>query len=455
MHSFAERDLRGIPVDDLLRLYTHGVGADYVGDLVEAGYQIEDIDAILRLYVHGIGAKTVDGYRTVPGFDLSTEDVVRLHNRGIDPRYLREVAGAGLHRSDLDDVLQLHAHGVDPRVVSEWTALGIDGVDAVIRLNNHGVRSRTIAELHRLGYDRLSVDEAIQLNNNGVGPGFVRKLVEAGFEDLSVDELIDIYHRGEADMMIRRRASLSEEIRPRARKCRAGRPLLSTRGEQVAALDRRGHGVVVGVQRAIHVEMLDDGAAPRRGPRSCPCPWRSRGSPAPAPRRWPSMASTPSALSSICRVLSAPFKPTADEVLLVGRGGNRLDAGGRAEDALLGDQHVGRVLAEHQPGVHAGPLGQEGGQAHAQRRVEQAVEPALGEHADHRDAGADHVQRHADRRPLEVGPGEHLVVVGQEDRVVGHAVQLGLDLLARVGHEVAQRADDLRVSSASSRRPAP
>jgi hypothetical protein len=56
----------------------------------------------------------------------------------------------------------------------------------------------------------------------------------------------------------------------------------------------------------------------------------------------------------------------------------------------------------------------------------------------------DHVERQRDRRPLEVGAGEDAVLLAHEDRVVGHAVELDLELLAGVRERVAHRADHLR-----------
>ena len=53
------------------------------------------------------------------------------------------------------------------------------------------------------------------------------------------------------------------------------------------------------------------------------------------------------------------------EVFLVGGRRDRLDGGGRGEDALLDDQRVGRVLAEHQPENMPAP------------RVRKAGSPAL------------------------------------------------------------------------------
>ena len=135
--------------------------------------------------------------------------------------------------------------------------------------------------------------------------------------------------------------------------------------------------------------------------------------------------------------------PHADEVFLVCGRRDRLHTGRCAQGALLHDQHVGGVLAEHHAGEHAGAPGQERGQADAERRVQQPVQSPLGKHRNHCDAGADHVHRHAHRRALEVGPGEDPVLVGQENRVVANAVEFDLHLLAGKRHLVPQGADDL------------
>jgi hypothetical protein len=112
--------------------------------------------------------------------------------------------------------------------------------------------------------------------------------------------------------------------------------------------------------------------------------------------------------------------------------------------AVLDDQHVGGVLRQHKPGVHAGALGEEGRQADRECGVGEPVEASFGHDRDHRDAGADHVERQRDRRALEVGAGEHQVLIRQEDRVVGDGVELDFELHTGVRHRVTQRADDLR-----------
>ena len=59
-------------------------------------------------------------------------------------------------------------------------------------------------------------------------------------------------------------------------------------------------------------------------------------------------------------------------------------------------------------------------------------------------AGADHLHRQRDGRPLEVGAGERQARVRQEDRVVADAVELDLDLLPRPCDGVVRGADHLR-----------
>ncbi len=105
---------------------------------------------------------------------------------------------------------------------------------------------------------------------------------------------------------------------------------------------------------------------------------------------------------------------------------------------------IGGVLAEHQAGVEAGLVGEEVGQPLRQRRVGQPVQPPLRQHRHHRDGRAGHVHRQGTGRALEVRAGQRQLQLGHEDRVVAHAVQLDLDLRARVGDGVAGGADHLR-----------
>ncbi len=132
-----------------------------------------------------------------------------------------------------------------------------------------------------------------------------------------------------------------------------------------------------------------------------------------------------------------------DKVLLVGRGRDGLDAGGRAQDALFHDQVVHGVLRKHQPGVKAGLVRQEIRQPLREGGVRQAVKAALREHRDHGDGRTGHIHGQGHGRTLEVRPGQREIQLGHEDRVVPHPVQLDLHLRAGVSDRIPRRPDDL------------
>ena len=76
-------------------------------------------------------------------------------------------------------------------------------------------------------------------------------------------------------------------------------------------------------------------------------------------------------------VLEGGVHAHRDEVLLVRRGRDGLDARRRRKDPLLHDQMVGGVLAEHHPGVKARLMGQEIRQSLRKSRVRQSVQAPL------------------------------------------------------------------------------
>ena len=104
-------------------------------------------------------------------------------------------------------------------------------------------------------------------------------------------------------------------------------------------------------------------------------------------------------------------------VFLHARGGHRVDAGRRGESAILGDQRRGRVLGDHQPGVHPGLLGEKRRQALRAVRIQQTVDAALGDRPDLRGGDGQKIRREGERLAMEVAIGLDLAAF-EDDRVV-------------------------------------
>ena len=136
------------------------------------------------------------------------------------------------------------------------------------------------------------------------------------------------------------------------------------------------HGVVIAIERPVHVEELDVPA--HLGAGGAGAPTRRVVAEVQALGRGHDLDAEHAAghvqdLAGLERRVPAH----GHEVLLVCGGRDGLDVGGGAQDLLFDDQSVGGVLAQHQPREHASALGEEGGKLHAEGRVEQAVQASF------------------------------------------------------------------------------
>ena len=133
-------------------------------------------------------------------------------------------------------------------------------------------------------------------------------------------------------------------------------------------------------------------------------------------------------------------------ILLVGRGGNRIDAGGIGALLVLGHERRGRHLRDHEPGIETGLRRQEGGQA-GQCRIDQHGHAPFRQRPDLADRQRDDVGRESHRLGVEVAARQGLAGLGKDQRIVGDAI--GLDRKRRRGlaQDVQGGPHDLRLAA--------
>ena len=117
-------------------------------------------------------------------------------------------------------------------------------------------------------------------------------------------------------------------------------------------------------------------------------------------------------------------------VLLVGGGGDRIDACRKRPLLVLRDQRRRRHLRDHEAGIEPRPWRQERRQAR-QRRIDEHRQPALRQRADLADRHGDHVGGEGHRLGVEIAARQRLAVLREDQRVVGDAVGLRLQALRR------------------------
>ncbi len=132
-----------------------------------------------------------------------------------------------------------------------------------------------------------------------------------------------------------------------------------------------------------------------------------------------------------------------DMVLLPRLGRDRVDRRGMAQDLVLGNQGGGRDLRHHQARVDPGALREEGGEP-AEGRVHQALQSPLRDRRDLGGGDRQDVEGEGRRLAVEIAARHQVPVVGEEDRVVGHGVHLGLEERVREADSLPRRAVDLR-----------
>jgi DNA-binding winged helix-turn-helix (wHTH) protein len=69
-------------------------------------------------------------------------------------------------------------------------------MEDLIKLHNHGVNAEFLREIRQEGYDAVTLDELIRLRNHGVDAEFIRRLKVQGMPKLSIDQLIKMRSSG-------------------------------------------------------------------------------------------------------------------------------------------------------------------------------------------------------------------------------------------------------------------
>ncbi len=188
--------LRGIRRQDLERLTLHDVDLDLVRAFQSRGLR-PTVDDLVRIRSHGISADYVDDLKQAGIADLDVEDLVRLKIHGVEPAYARDVTGSGRRTYTAEQLVRLKIHGVDAAMPGELAKLGYGALPAeeLVRLRINGVSSEYVRDLHAAGYTGISTGDLVRLHTYGVtADGARRAKRERG--DLSVDQLLRLKTSG-------------------------------------------------------------------------------------------------------------------------------------------------------------------------------------------------------------------------------------------------------------------
>jgi hypothetical protein len=158
-----------------------------------------DRNRLLTLALHNI---TLDDIRvlqrTVYG-KLTTPDLVRMLDNGVNTHYVRDLAGVGFGRLTPQLLINLRERGVDADYIRGLRAVGLADLTLAnyMELREHDVTPEYAQGFIQLGYDCLDLTDLMRLRDAGITAVYAQDANKKAGELLSVHELIR--HRADGD----------------------------------------------------------------------------------------------------------------------------------------------------------------------------------------------------------------------------------------------------------------
>jgi len=171
----------------------------YLGGLADAGYTNISVDEIIRLHDNGVDPRYIKRMLAAGLGPLQVSNLIELHNHGVDPGFVSSVASSGLVKDlSVAAAIALHDNGVDGEEMGRIRALGFGPYEAkdVIRLRQNGVESESFAALKELGLGSAEASEAIEVRQNDVTVSRIKDMKRQGFNNMSLDQVIKLRRAG-------------------------------------------------------------------------------------------------------------------------------------------------------------------------------------------------------------------------------------------------------------------
>jgi hypothetical protein len=112
VRAMRERGLTGAnTVDDVVRLRSHRVSLEYIGEMESLGYRDLSRDQLLQMAVHGVDAGEVRELRALGLENLTPRQLVELRIHGVTPAFVRQAREAGARDLSPEALVQMKIHG--------------------------------------------------------------------------------------------------------------------------------------------------------------------------------------------------------------------------------------------------------------------------------------------------------------------------------------------------------
>jgi DNA-binding Xre family transcriptional regulator len=170
--SDEEKQMREDRADVLRRLKANQIGVTEAEEILD-GMSVEPKE--------GTAMPTDQGN---PKWDveLVVEDLIKLHDSDVDPRWIKAIYDAGMTDLSVDQVIDLANHDIEVEWLTGLRGLGIENLSFqnVIALAAHDVEIDWLRALHEVGLTGLSVSEIIELSSHDVDVEWIKQMKDLG-----------------------------------------------------------------------------------------------------------------------------------------------------------------------------------------------------------------------------------------------------------------------------------
>jgi beta-lactamase regulating signal transducer with metallopeptidase domain len=187
----------GVTTPELVRAGDHGVNSEYLRAMSELGYRVGSLDTLITLRDHGVSPEYVRQLQELGYQKLTVDELRTARDHGVTPEYVRQLVDLG-YKLSIDELRNARDHGVTAEFARGMKDLGHASLtmQQLVNIRDHGVTPEYARQMSDLGLSKVSVDQLVNMRDHGVTPDFVGELSALGYKGLDVDALVRLRDHG-------------------------------------------------------------------------------------------------------------------------------------------------------------------------------------------------------------------------------------------------------------------
>jgi beta-lactamase regulating signal transducer with metallopeptidase domain/predicted metallopeptidase len=187
------------PTNENLRDFAiHGIDADYIAKMQNAGFGKLSPQQLIEAKIHGITPELVKSYAAMGYADLSFNKVVEFKIHGITSDYAQSMAASGYKGLSANKLTEFKIHGITPQYVKELAEMGFKDLSAnkVIECKIHGINASYLKGFADIGFKDLPISRLVEAKIHGITPDFIKGFTDLGFKNVEIQDVINLKIHG-------------------------------------------------------------------------------------------------------------------------------------------------------------------------------------------------------------------------------------------------------------------